>query len=175
MPKKRLKQWFPTQETIQSHKSLRFLGKILHDPNLFHLNRKSASRAFFIGLFCAFIPIPFQMVLALLLALWIHANAPISIGLVWITNPLTMPPIFYFNYWVGTQTLGDTAREFSSDLSSEAFWQELLSAWQPLYLGSAINAFIFGCLGYYVIQWIWRSHIRSAWKKRAAKRSKTHP
>jgi uncharacterized protein (DUF2062 family) len=176
MPKKKLQQWFPSQETIQSHKSLRFLGKLLHDPNLFHLNRKCASRAFFVGLFCAFIPMPFQMVLAMFLAIWLHANAPISIGLVWITNPLTMPPIFYFNYWVGTLLLGNPAKELGQDLNNEAFWQELLAAWQPLYLGSFVCAISFGVLGYYVIQWIWKAHIRSAWKKRAFKRqSSKHP
>lgn len=170
MPKKKLKKWFPTQETIQNHKSLRFLGKLLHDPNLFHLNRKSASRAFFIGLFCAFIPMPFQMALAMFMAIWFHANAPISVGLVWITNPLTMPPIFYFNYWVGTLLLNRPAQEFSNDWGSEAFWSELISVWQPLYLGSLVSAIVFGALGYYIIQAVWRSHVRTAWKKRLLKR-----
>jgi uncharacterized protein (DUF2062 family) len=49
-----------------------------------------------VGLFCAFIPVPFQMLLAAPSAIIFSANLPVSIALVWITNPITMPPIFFF-------------------------------------------------------------------------------
>jgi uncharacterized protein (DUF2062 family) len=80
---------------IKGHKNLSFLGEKLHDPNLWHLNRRSVSAAFAIGLFAAWIPTPGQMVIAAIIALYFRANLPISVALVWITNPLTMPPMFY--------------------------------------------------------------------------------
>jgi uncharacterized protein (DUF2062 family) len=37
-----------------------------------------------VGLFCAFIPVPFQMLLAAPSAIIFSANLPVSIALVWI-------------------------------------------------------------------------------------------
>ncbi|MFC6755273.1 DUF2062 domain-containing protein, partial [Halorubrum tibetense] len=89
MAKKLLKRWMPDPAKIRNHASLQFLGNVLHDPNLFHLNRTSVSRAFFVGIFICFLPIPGQMGLAALCALWFRANLPISAALVWISNPIT--------------------------------------------------------------------------------------
>lgn len=91
MPRRLFKRYMPDPESIRSQKSLRFLGKLTHDPNLWHLNRHSVSRAMAAGLFAAFIPMPMQMLLAAGLAVWIRSNLPISVGLVWLTNPITIP------------------------------------------------------------------------------------
>jgi uncharacterized protein (DUF2062 family) len=56
-----------------------------------------------IGVFVAFTPtIGFQTVIALILATFLNANRPAAMVLVWITNPLTIPPCFAFTYWVGS-------------------------------------------------------------------------
>ena len=97
MARKFLKRFFPTPAAIKSNPALHFLGDLLHDPNLFHLNRHSVSVAFFVGIFVAFaLPIPGQMAIAAVAALYFRCNLPISVALVWITNPLTIPFFFYF-------------------------------------------------------------------------------
>ena len=94
MPRRIFKRYMPDPERIRGDKSLRFLGKLIHEPNLWHLNRRSVARAMAVGLFAAFIPLPMQMLLAASLAIPVRGNLPISIGLVWLTNPITMPPVF---------------------------------------------------------------------------------
>ena len=101
MPKRLLKSFMPNAARIREIKSLQSLGDWIYEPNLWHLNRYSASMAFFVGLFVAFIPIPGQMPVAALVALLVRCNLPLAVGLVWLTNPVTMPPLFYMAYRVG--------------------------------------------------------------------------
>jgi uncharacterized protein (DUF2062 family) len=46
MPKKLIQRFMPKPETLREHKYLRMFGKLLHKPNLWVLNRKSAPGAF---------------------------------------------------------------------------------------------------------------------------------
>ena len=46
MPKKIIERFMPKPETLQNHKHLQMFGKLLHKPNLWALNRRSAPMAF---------------------------------------------------------------------------------------------------------------------------------
>lgn len=167
MPKKIIKRLIPDHQTIKDNKYLKIFGNLLHNANLWHLNRHSVAKAFAVGLFFAFIPVPFQMVLAAGGAIIFHANLPLSIALVWLTNPLTMPVIFYSCYLVGTILLGVTEQEFAF----EASWQwvvESLSTIGPAFLvGCGFLAVTFAILGYVGIQSLWRYSVLKAWKNRS--------
>src|SRR5690606_20244089 len=106
MPKRLFRKYLPSPEKIRHSKSLSFLGALLTDPNLWHINRHSLAGAAFIGIFSAFLPIPMQMGVAAILAVRFKCNLPLSIVLVWITNPLTIAPVFYFTFTVGAWILG---------------------------------------------------------------------
>ena len=84
MPKeliqKLIDKFIPDPEVIKQHKSLQFLGDKLHEPNLWHLNRRSVAMAFAVGLFCAWIPTPTQMAFAAVGAIYFRANLPISVA-----------------------------------------------------------------------------------------------
>ena len=112
----------PDHEKLRAHPHLnKIFGKLLHDPNLLHLNRRSVSGAFFVGLFMAFVPLPTQMIFAAGVAIWLRVNLPISVGLVWITNPITIPPMFYFAYKVGAWILNEPVMEWQFELSWDWF------------------------------------------------------
>jgi uncharacterized protein (DUF2062 family) len=166
MPKKIIKRMMPDHQTIKDNKYLKIFGNLLHNANLWHLNRHSVAKAFAVGLFFAFIPVPFQMVLAAGIAIIVHANLPLSIALVWITNPFTMPFIFYGCYLVGTWILAVPEQDFAFHAS----WQwvlDSLSTIGPAFLvGCGVLAVTFSILGYFVIQTMWRYQTIKAWKSR---------
>ena len=170
MPKKLLKKLFPNQELIKQHKSLQFLGSALHDPNLWHLNRRSVSGAFAVGLFMAFMPIPLQMVAAAVVAIIVRVNLPISVMLVWLTNPVTMGPVFYFAYKLGQFILQAPPIAFDGDLGVHWFEHNIEVIWQPMLLGSLIMGSFFALLGYIGMRIFWRLHVISRWKRTHCKR-----
>jgi len=171
MPRRFIKRYMPDHDTIRNHKHLQFLGTLLHDPNILHLNRRSVSGAFSVGLFMAFVPVPFQMVLAAIGAIVARVNLPISVGLVWITNPLTMPPMFYFAYKVGAWLLGTPAHEINFELSFEWLARELALIWQPFLLGCLVLGIVSAVLGNLLVRGLWRVQVGREWRKRRARRT----
>ncbi len=174
MAKKIFKRWLPDPAEFKARPGLSFISHLLHDPNLFHLNRHSVSGAFFIGLFVAFLPTIGQMPIAALLALLFRVNLPIAVALVWISNPLTMPPIFFATYELGRWILDSPAIAFSIELSWDWLNNEFTRLWKPLLVGSLLTGFIVGGLGYIFIQLFWRWHVVRNWERRKQKRLQTN-
>lgn len=166
MARKFLKRYMPDARTVREHRHLQFFGKLLHDPNLWHMNRESVSRAFAIGLFWAFMPMPFQMIPAAALAIYFRANLPISVALVWVSNPLTMPPLFYFCYLVGTWILGAPTKAVEFQISWDWLTSELLAIWQPFLLGCVVVAATVSIAGYFGMHGFWRWHVIRNWERR---------
>ncbi|MFV9614859.1 MAG: DUF2062 domain-containing protein [Gammaproteobacteria bacterium] len=169
MPRKFFQRFLPHPKTIKENKTLQIFGDWLHEPNLWHLNRRSVAGAFAVGLFFAWMPVPFQMVLAAGTAIWIGTNLPLSVVLVWITNPVTITPMFYLAYVVGTWVIGEPMTDFSFELSFDWLLNELSAIWQPFLVGCFILAASSSLLGYLIINGIWRYSVlsrRSARKRR---------
>lgn len=161
----------PNVKDIKDHKHLKVFGKLIHDPNLWHLNRYSVPTAFTIGLFSAFMPIPFQMVLASALAIFFRANLPISAALVWITNPFTMPPLFYLCYKIGAFVLHQPIRDkITYELSLEWVFEKFNQIGAPFLLGCIIVGLGLGIICNIVIRLLWRLSILRDWRNRAKKR-----
>jgi uncharacterized protein (DUF2062 family) len=166
MAKKTIQRFLPNPNKIRHHKSLRIFGHLLQDANLWHLNRRSARGAFAVGLFFAFIPVPFQMVLAAAFAIVFRVNLPISVALVWLTNPLTMPPIFYGSYLVGTLILNQPEQHFVFEASWAWFLESIETIGPAFLLGSLVCASIASIIGYFGIDIIWRRSVIKAWSTR---------
>ncbi|CEA05507.1 hypothetical protein BN1049_02120 [Pseudomonas saudimassiliensis] len=170
MPRQLLKRYMPSPERIQRNKSLRFLGKILQDPNIWHITRHSVARAVATGLFVAMLPIPLQMLLSACIAIFIRGNLPISVGLVWLTNPITMPPVFFIQYKIGTLLLGAPERTMPMELSLSWLTTELQHIWQPMLLGSLLSGIVLAGLGYAGTLLYWRFWVSRNWQRRKMRR-----
>ena len=171
MPKKLIKRLSPKTHKIKAHPQLKYLNALIHKENLWHVNRNSIANAFAVGLFCAFIPIPFQTILAALIAVWVGANIPVSILLVWISNPFTIAPIFYLCYKVGELILQIPMSELHN-ASDTSQIMETIPLWQPFLLGCFVMSCISSIVGYMVVQVSWRIHILSYLKQRRIRRNK---
>jgi len=151
MPKRWLRRHLPAPETVRNQSSLHWLRDLLHEGDLWHLNRRSIAGAAFIGVFCAFLPMPFQMLLAALLAIAYKCNLPLSVVLVWISNPLTYIPIFLFNYRVGA-------------------W--LLEQLIPLWTGSLVTGLVLAAMAFGTVKLGWRLLVQRRWQARKTLRQR---
>jgi len=172
MPKKFIRRFLPDPQAVKRNKALRVFGSVLHEPNLWHLNRRSAAGAFSIGLFFAFWPVPFQMWLSAGVAIPFRANLPLSVATVWVTNPFTMPPIFYAAYKVGTTVLGSKPEHFEFQFSWQWVVESLTTIGPAFLVGCAICSVIFSIAGYFTLNWVWRFQVKKAWERRKKVRAK---
>ncbi|MDH1103312.1 DUF2062 domain-containing protein [Pseudomonas mosselii] len=166
MPRRLFKRYMPDPTSIREHKSLRFFGKLLHDPNLWHLNRHSVARAMGVGLFAALIPIPMQMLLAAALAIPVRGNLPIAVSLVWLTNPLTMPPVFFVTYMTGAWLMQVPPRTLPDEITVDWVTDQLATIWQPFLLGSVVCGVVLGVLAYFTTMGYWRWWVGRQWRRR---------
>ncbi len=153
MPRKFFKRFMPSHTDVK--KRLQIFGDVLHEPNLWHINRRSMAGAFAVGLFFAWMPVPIQMLLAAAASILFRTNLPLSVALVWITNPVTIPPLFYFAYLVGTWVIGEPPQEFDFQLSFEWLTHELATSWKPLLTGCFILGASSSIIGYVTISQLW--------------------
>jgi len=170
MPKRFISKYLPHAHEVTSHRSLRWLGHILHDSNLWHLNRRSVASAMFAGVFAAFMPIPGQMLLAAGLAIYFHCNLPLSLAITWLSNPLTYVPIYYLCYRFGLLILGMDYDPSSFAWDVEALTETFVSIGKPLIAGCVVLGAMFGAISYFSVRFAWRLHILHAWQRRKAER-----
>jgi len=131
--------------------------------DLLAVNRRMVSRAILVGMFIAMIPMPMQMLAVVLVAPFFRFNVPIGVSLVWITNPFTMPVIYYVEYLTGNFLL---MREGVHDieLTMEWFTDNIGNIFVPLYVGTAFYSLLFSVGGYYLVNWLWIASVERAKK-----------
>ena len=78
-----------------------FIQKYKIPREYLSVNRRSISKGLLVGLFIAFIPMPFQMLAVLAVTPFMRFNVPIAIAMCWLSNPFTMPPMYYMEYLTG--------------------------------------------------------------------------
>ncbi len=170
MPRRIIKKYMPNPKVVRKHKFIKLFGSLLHDANLWHLNRRSVSGAFAVGLFSAFIPVPVQMLLAAAIAIVVRVNLPIAVGLVWITNPVTIPFMLFIAFKIGTLITGSTITPIEIEFTFESLQNGLGDVWLPVLIGCIILAISCAVTGYLLIHLLWRIKVAQAWNTRRARK-----
>jgi len=135
-------------------------------PTFLSVSRRSVAGAIWVGLFIALLPLPGQTVLGVLLALLFRVNVPIAAVTTWVTNPVTMGPIFYFTYGLGRQILEIPPQHFQIELSWDWVSTNFIAIGKPLLLGSFISATLIASTGYVVVSVLWRLMVAARFKRR---------
>src|SRR6478609_10113997 len=125
-----LKRHIPTRETVHRYRLLRPFARHLTHASLWRMTRRSVPRGVALGLFVGVI-IPFMHTfIAAILAIPLRANVAVAAAFTLLINPLTIPPIYYAAYRIGSWELhydaalvnAEAAERFSSELSRLLFW-----------------------------------------------------
>lgn len=156
----------PTREWLHGSGFLRGFTGILHDPQIFHLTRRSAAGGVATGLFFAFIPVPGQTVLAALSSLLFRVNLPLAVLFTFVTNPITMAPLLYLSYRLGAAILGRPLEPISFEISLAWFGSSFLRLWPSIFTGGLLLGCISALAGYAVIKLLWRLGVARKWARR---------
>ena len=143
------------EEFIQKHKIPR---------EYLSFNRKSVTRALLVGLFIAFIPMPFQMLAVLAVSPFFRFNIPIALAMCWLSNPFTMPPMYYMEYLTGCALLG-IEPVHDVEMTVEWFKENLGDIFVPLYVGTFFYSFTVAPLVAFAVNWLWIRSVRKERKK----------
>jgi uncharacterized protein (DUF2062 family) len=121
-----------------------------------------------IGMFIGMTPtVGIQMILVILFELstrsFFRFNRTAALITVYVSNPLTSAPLYYFNYWIGTCFVGGELpySRFASILSYSGFaewWTAVstlfLEVGKPLLVGSLIVGIVSSALTYPLMRWL---------------------
>ena len=142
----------PSKDALQQSRLIKWLSPWLqYSPEYWKLTNKSVRRGVMIGCFNAFMPIPFQTLIALAMAIPLRANLFLALGLLWINNPLTMVPLYWFAYKTGVLMLNETMQPIDMHLSLAWIQQEFSHIWKPFLLGCTVNGALLGAVGYWPV------------------------
>lgn len=147
----------------------------LSSPLIWRFNRRGVARGAALGLFSGFaVPIA-QTPFAALFAVGARANLPAAALTTFVTNPLTVPFIYYLAYLVGRALLQiktDTMFALSPDagmVERAVIWLVALAG--PTYLGLLLFAGVGAVVGYVSVNLGWRLWVSQKWKRRQRQRA----
>lgn len=151
------------------------LDKFIEKYNLpreyLSINRRSVSRGVLVGLFWGFIPMPMQMLGVMAITPFLRFNVPVAISMVWLSNPFTMPPMYYMEYLTGNLILGKEGIE-DIELTMEWFSENWDAIVIPLYTGAAFYSIVVSSFVYFLINRLWIASVRKEKAEKEEKRRK---
>ena len=167
-----LTRHIPRRESIHHFRLLRPFARHLSQPALWRMTRRSVPRGVALGIFVGvLIPIMHTMIAAVL-AIPLRANVAIAAAFTLVVNPLTMGPLYYAAYRIGSWELHHdsslvnpaAAERFSGELSRMLFWIHEASG--PIALGVLTIAAAAAAIGYLCSAFVWRSWRGSRFRAR---------
>lgn len=160
MPRRFFRKFAVKKHVIRSNRLLAPFRHLMHEPRYWGIRRRTAVPAFSLGLFVGWMPFPGHPVWGALAALALRVNIPVAVLSTFISNPLTMYPMYYLAYRLGRRLLGTPPVAFDFELSAAWFTGKFATIWQPLTLGCLLLGTASALVGYVVLDLLWRASLR---------------
>lgn len=184
MPRKLLRKFLPSHDSVKRNRYIARLGPWLQHHNLWHFHRRSVAGGVAVGMFAGLIPgsNPVQFIAASLLAVGFKVNLPIAVAVTLYSNPFTIVPLYYVAFklgelvfWRGNGELPDMAlalegKGFREWIPAALDW--ITSVGKPLLVGLPLLALILAASAYVLVDTAWRLQVRLEWRRRQARRAK---
>lgn len=137
---KRVLRHLPRRATLHRYPFMRrFAVAARRRAFLWRFNPRSMAPAFYFGSVLALLPLyGFQIPLAFAAAFFIRANLPAMVGLQFITNPVTLAPIYYLTYQVGSRVLDLVGSTYAISVFEHRAYS--------LILGGLLSGLALGCV-----------------------------
>jgi uncharacterized protein (DUF2062 family) len=161
-----LKRILPSRHSLAHRWYLKPFRGALGNPAYWTLHRRSVIRAVSLGLFICFVPLPVHLLLTPTAAILLRANLPLSMLTILLVNPLTVVPVFFGAYWVGTVLTGGNMEAFDFALTWEWVSENLVTIWKPFLLGCLVSGTLAALFGYLGMSVWWRQHVMHRYQRR---------
>jgi uncharacterized protein (DUF2062 family) len=162
----RIKRFLPTPTDVHEYRYIHIFGDTLKQAELWAFNRVSVSKGIAVGIFCAFLPMPFEMVAAIFIAAMIGAHIPFAIAGIWISNPLTWIPLYTPCYLLGAWLIGVEPVPLEDISISVLGWHYV-----ALWLGCLILGSLISISSHFIVNALWKANILRRWQRRRSLRS----
>lgn len=178
--KRYLRDRLPKPEVILENKYLVWMKPWLGHPRLWHMHRGSVSLGVAIGAVTGLIPGPVQVALAIIISIPVRANVLAAAAATFLTNPLTIVPIYMLAFSMGTLVTGEPMATLALPdmafswrepwLLIPAMWNWSLSLGPSLVAGLGMLAVILAVVGYFGTRIVWRWVVTKAWRTRHSRK-----
>lgn len=148
---------------------------------VWRFHRRGVARGVALGLFAAFAVPVAQTPFAALFALAARANLPVAAACTLVTNPLTVPFVYYLAYRLGSGLLPmNPAALAALSADSGAGFAERALAWAmalagPTYVGLLLFAAVSAVAGWLAVQLGWRFLVMRRRQRRRAAGGRLRP
>jgi uncharacterized protein (DUF2062 family) len=169
MSRRLMRKFAPNPETLRKQWFFRIFGEHLADVQIWSTSRRAITRAAGVGIAICFLPLPIHTLLAVVVAVIWRLNLPVLVAAIYVNNPLTIVPIFYGAYRVGSALVGQPETQFAFELSWSWLQNGLGPVWKPFLVGCLVCAAVLGYGTYLILEFAWR---RNTLRKLRARRAR---
>lgn len=158
----RLRALTPSRERLATTPGLQRLAPYLAHPKLWQWSRRSVALGVAVGMFIGLLFPVAQILFAAAAAVCLRANVAVAAVGTLVSNPLTVPPIYYAAYHMGAWATGTSAANGMSLLDPWSVWEHIGSVGLPLVTGLAMTAVAAALASYLLVSqtWVWRVNTR---------------
>jgi uncharacterized protein (DUF2062 family) len=188
MRRHRFFKYIPSPQALRETRFLKPLARFLEDHALWQFNRRAVAGGVAVGLFFGILSPFAQILLAAIGAIFLRVNLPVAAFSTFVTNPFTVPGVYYCAYLVGGWFTSAETSEVDVPLADVVEpaaaaaahflveWFETALTWlqtvgPQVLIGLAVLSVVSAIIGYVLVDAGWRLWVRKRWHKRRGQRS----